>query len=250
MLPREDTKKNGLPGFSVAPAPEFYNFVNILIKNDIWGKVALAGKRVLLYIGFKSIPMKIRNTLSACFFLLAGLVSQAQPDTAKISQRALMYADSVIRTDAYGNDHLYTGLVPASVLKYYGGADGYMQHVYQLKGRTTGDQEELYPVITLETLRTLDQQWQCVVRVSRYFHRESVQYHYTTYLVGQSKDEGETWRMLDVSYNLVANMILIFPEVFPDLPIKQPEILSQAQEEKLAQQQTAAAGQGAKKARK
>jgi hypothetical protein len=194
--------------------------------------------------------MKIRNTLSACIFLLAGLVSQAQPDTAKISKNALMYADSVIRTDAYGNDQLYTGLVPLSVLKYYGGADGYMQHVYQLKGRTTGDQEELYPVINVEALRTIDQQWQCVIRVSRYFHRENVQYHYTTYLVGQSKDEGETWRMFDVSYNPVANMILIFPEVFTDLPIKQPEILSQAQEDKLAQQQTAAAGQGAKKARK
>jgi hypothetical protein len=63
MLPREDTKKNGLTGFSVVPAPEFYNFLNILIKNTIWGGSGLAGnrllafgplarKRVLPYIGF------------------------------------------------------------------------------------------------------------------------------------------------------------------------------------------------------
>jgi hypothetical protein len=194
--------------------------------------------------------MQIRNTLFACLFLLAGQMSQAQPDTAKISRQALMYADSLIKTDAYGNNDLYTGLAPASVLKYYGGAEGYMGHIYQMKARTTSEQEELYPVINIETLRTIDQQWQCIIRVSRYLHKDNVQYHYTTYFVGQSKDEGESWRMFDISYNSVTNMILIFPEVMTDLPIKQPEILSQEQEEKLAQQQTAAAGQGAKKARK
>jgi hypothetical protein len=161
-----------------------------------------------------------------------------------------MYADSLIKTDAFGNNDLYTGLAPLSVLKYYGGAEGYMEHVYQMRSRMTSDQEELYPVLSVETLRTIDQQWQCIVRVSRYIHRENVPYHYTTYFVGQSKDEGESWKMFDVSYNSVANMILIFPEVMTDLPIKEPVILSQEQEEKLAQQQTAAAGQGAKKTRK
>jgi hypothetical protein len=194
--------------------------------------------------------MKLRNTLSACLFLLAGLAGHTQPDTAKISQNALVFADSLIKTDAYGNNELYTGLAPASVLKYYGGADGYIQHVYQMRGRMTSEQEELYPEVNLETLRAIDHQWQCVIRVSRYLHRDNVQYHYTTYFVGQSKDEGESWRMFDVSYNSVANMILIFPEVITDLPIKQPVILSQEQEDKLAQQQTAAAAQGTRRGRK
>jgi hypothetical protein len=194
--------------------------------------------------------MKLRNTLSACLFLLAGLAGHAQPDTAKLSRNALIFADSLIKADAYGNEQLYTGLAPTSVLKYYGGADGYMQHVYQLKGRTMSEQEELYPVLNVETLRTLNDQWQCVIRVSRYFHKENIQYHYVTYLVGLSKDEGENWRLFDVSYNPVANMIYIFPEVLTDLPIKQPVILSQEQEDKLAQQQTAAAPQGARKSKK
>jgi hypothetical protein len=194
--------------------------------------------------------MKIRNTLSACLFLLAGLAGHAQPDTAKISRNVLVFADSLIKTDAYGNNELYTGLAPASVLKYYGGADGYMQHVYQLRGRTLSEQEEVYPALNVETLRTLNDQWQCVIRVSRYLHRDNVQYHYVTYFVGLSKDDGETWRLFDVSYNAVANMIYIFPEVMTDLPIKQPVILSQEQEDKLAQQQTAAAAQGARKSKK
>jgi hypothetical protein len=194
--------------------------------------------------------MKIRNALSVCVFLLAGLASQAQPDTATISRNALTFADSLVKTDAYGNTSSYAGLAPASLLKYYGGEDGYIQHVYQMRGRTTSEQDELYPVINVETLRAVDRQWQCVIRVSRYFHKDNVRYHYITFFVGQSKDEGANWRMFDVSYNTVANMIYIFPEVITDLPIKQPVILSQDQEEKLAQQQTAAATQGAKKTKK
>jgi hypothetical protein len=194
--------------------------------------------------------MKIRNSLSVCVFLLAGLASQAQPDTAAISRNALTFADSLVKTDAYGNFSSYAGLTPASVLKYYGGADGYIQHVNQLRRRTTSEQEEMYPVFNVETLRPIDDRWQCVIRVSRYFHKDNVQYHYVTYFVGQSMDEGANWRLFDVSYNPVGNMIYIFPEVITDLPIKQPVILSQDQEEKLAQQQTAATTQGAKKTKK
>jgi hypothetical protein len=194
--------------------------------------------------------MKLRSNLSACLILLAGLAGQAQPDTAKLSRNALVFADSLVKTDAYGNSPSYANLAPSSVLKYYGGADGYIQHVNQLRSRTTSDREELYPVFNVETLRTLDDQWQCVIRVSRYFHRDNMQYHYVTYFVGLSKDEGESWRLFDVSYNPVGNMIYIFPEVITDLAIKQPVILSQEQEDKLAQQQTAAAAQGARKSKK
>jgi hypothetical protein len=214
------------------------------------GRLSLHMSGICLILGFKSTPMKIRNFLSACLFLLAGLAGHAQPDTAKISRNALVFADSLIKTDAYGNFSLYGDLTPVSVLKYYGGVDGYVQHVNQLRGRTTSDQEELYPVLNVETLRTLNDQWQCVIRVSHYFHRDNIQYHHVTYFVGISKDEGESWRLFDVSYNPVVNMIYIFPEVMTDLAIKQPTILSQEQEDKLAQQQTAASGQGAKKGKK
>jgi hypothetical protein len=224
-----------------------------LIKNHIswfWGAWACRKAAFAVYWFPNLYPMKIRNSLSVCVFLLAGLASQAQPDTATISRNALTFADSLIKTDAYGNFSSYAGLTPASVLKYYGGADGYIQHVNQLRTRTTSQQEEMYPVLNVETLRPMDDQWQCVIRVSRYFHKDNVQYHYVTYFVGQSKDEGANWRLFDVSYNPVGNMIYIFPEVITDLPIKQPVILSQDQEEKLAQQQTAAATQGAKKSKK
>ncbi len=92
---------------------------------------------------------------------------------------------------------------------------------------------------------TENDQWQCVIRVSRYFHREDKKYHFVTYFVGQSKDEGETWRLFDVSYNSVANIIYMFPDIFWDMPIKESTTLTEEQE--LAQQKAQEAAAAGKK---
>jgi len=51
--------------------------------------------------------------------------------------------------------------------------------------------------------------------------------------------------MFDVSYNTVANIISMFPEVHGDLAIREPTILTPEQE--LAQEQAAAGKKGAAK---
>ena len=181
--------------------------------------------------------MNIRNLFSGGLFLLTAMVTQAQPDTAKISQKALSYADSLVKTDAYSNWSSYADLAPLSVLKYYGGRDGYVSHVLSMRGFTMSAIEEAAPELQLETLVTKNEQWQCVIRLSRYFHKDDKKFHLVTNLVAQSKDEGETWRIFDVNYNVVSNMIMIFPEIM-DMPIKPTSVLSEQQE--LAQQQAAA----------
>jgi hypothetical protein len=184
--------------------------------------------------------MKIERLLFGGLFLLAATVSQAQPDTAKISQKALWYADSLVRADAFEDWTAYANLAPASVLKYYGGKDGYMGHVLQMRAFTTSPIQEAAPELQMQTLVTLKDQWQCVIRLSRYFHRDDRKYHLVSYLIGQSKDEGETWRLFDVNYNKVNSMMEIFPDIL-DMPIKETAILSEEQE--LAQQQAAATAQ-------
>jgi len=162
----------------------------------------------------------------------------SQPDTVKINERALLFADSLIKTDAYNNEGVYADLAPASVWKFYGGKDGFIGHFRKIHPRTVSGNDENYPERQVITLMTKDDQWQCVVRVSRYIHRADLKkYHLVTYLVGQSRDEGETWRFFDVSYNSVANVIYLMPDVMGDLPIPQPYIISE--EEELARQQAA-----------
>jgi hypothetical protein len=182
--------------------------------------------------------MKIQKLLSGGLFLLTFMVSQAQPDSAKISQKALLYADSLVKADTYQNWLTYVSLAPASLIKYYGGLDAYSGHVQQVRAYTTSMLEEAAPELQMQTMVTLKEQWQCVIRLSRYFHRDDKKYHLVSYLIGQSRDEGETWKVFDVNYNTVANLMQIFPEIM-DMPIKETTALTEEQE--LAKQQAASA---------
>ena len=173
--------------------------------------------------------MKIQKLLSGGLFLLTVMVSQAQPDSAKIAQKALLYADSLVKADTYQNWLTYVSLAPASVIKYYGGLDAYSGHVQQVRAYTTSFLQEAAPELQMQTLVTLKDQWQCVIRLSRYYHRDDKKYHLVSYLIGQSKDEGETWRVFDVNYNTVKNLMQIFPEIM-DMPIKETAALTEEQE--------------------
>ena len=191
--------------------------------------------------------MKTFQTLLAVpLFLLAALTAHAQADTAKISQQALLYTDSLAKADHYEDWSSYANLTPVPVIRYYGGRDGFIQHIQVGRLRTYSAISEDPPVSQILQMRSKNEQWQCVIRQSRYFHKEDKQYHFTTYLIGQSMDDGQTWRLFDVSYNSVANIIYIFPEIFDDLAIKEPTILTQEQE--AAQQQAAAPSAGKKTA--
>jgi hypothetical protein len=191
--------------------------------------------------------MNIRKLFSGGLFIMTAMVSQAQPDTAKISQKALAYADSLVKADTYQNWSSYADLAPLSVTRYYGGKDGYVGHVLSMRGFTMSALDEAPPQLQMETLVTRNDQWQCVIRLSRYFHKDDKKFHLVTNLIAQSRDEGETWRIFDVNYNTVGNIIQIFPDIM-DMPIKATSILSEEQE--LAQQQaaTAAAQPAGKKA--
>ncbi|HEV3327135.1 MAG TPA: hypothetical protein VG052_16080, partial [Puia sp.] len=76
----------------------------------------------------------------------------------------------------------------------------------------------------LQLLNVVNDEWQCVIRESRYFHKADQKYHLVTYFIGQSKDGGDDWRLFDVGYNKVSNIISMFPEILGDLEIKEAVI--------------------------
>jgi hypothetical protein len=191
--------------------------------------------------------MKILTPILVGFALfLTYSTGYAQPDSAKISEKALSYADSLVKTDTYQSWSTYANLAPLSVIKFYGGKDGYIEHVKTGRQRTVSSTNEDAPELKLLNLMTANDQWQCLVRESRFFHKEDKKFHQVTYFLGQSKDEGETWKFFDLSYNKVANVIYIFPEVFGDMAIPEPFILSE--QEEIAQQQAQAAAASKKSA--
>jgi hypothetical protein len=187
-----------------------------------------------------NIHMKtLTSLLTVCLILSAVLATQAQPDSVKITQNALLFADSLVKTDSFETWQTYADLAPASVIKYYGGKQGYIDHILQGRWRTRSNIAENSPELKmLQLVNVLNDEWQCVIRESRYFHKDDQKYHFITYFVAQSKDGGETWRLFDVSYNTVANIILMFPDIQGDLAINEPVILTPEQE--AAQQAKAA----------
>ncbi|MBS1604982.1 MAG: hypothetical protein JST42_20130 [Bacteroidetes bacterium] len=194
--------------------------------------------------------MKILHLLLAGALILSSTAGHAQPDSARITQKALLFADSLMKTDWYESWTAYANLAPASVIKFYGGKDGYIEHIQKLRGRTKSDQAEDDPQLKMLNLMVRDEQWQCVIRMSRWFHKDGTRYHQITYFIGQSKDEGESWKLFDVSYNRVSNIIYMFPEINGDLPIEEPTIMSEEQEialQKKAEADAAAAKKVVKK---
>jgi Neuraminidase (sialidase) len=191
--------------------------------------------------------MKILTPLlTVCGILSAVLTTQAQPDSIKIAQNALLFADSLVKMDSFENWPAYADLAQASVIKYYGGKQCYIDHILQGRWRTRSTiAENSSELKMLQLVNVLNDEWQCVIRESRYFHKDDQKYHFITYFVGQSKDGGETWRLFDVSYNTVANIIAMFPDIHGDLAINEPTILTPEQE--LAQEQAAAGKKGATK---
>lgn len=179
--------------------------------------------------------MKNRTILSALFacplLLMIALAANAQ-DTARINKNALKFADSLDRADAYGTTYgdwsAYADLAPASVLKFYGGKDGYIKRVSLGRLRTVSAIQEAVPELKMLLLENKNDQWQCVIRLSRYFHKpDQSEYHLVTYLIGQSKDDGENWKLFDVNYNSVANIIYIFPEIMDDIPLQESVVSAQ-----------------------
>jgi hypothetical protein len=184
--------------------------------------------------------MKILTPILVVSMLLpAHFTSFAQPDSVKISAMAMTFADSLVKADTYQSWNVYADLAPLSVVKFYGGKDGYLEHIKTGRQRTVSSIDEDAPQLKLLNLMTANDQWQCLIRESRYFHKDDKKFHQVTYFLGQSKDEGETWKLFDLSYNKVANIIYIFPEVFGDLAIPEPSILSE--QEEIARQQAQAA---------
>lgn len=186
--------------------------------------------------------MKLSITPLVALIALSVTATDAfSQDTVKIKERALIFADSLIKTDKYLDWSAYADLAPLSVLKHFGGKDGFIDHIQKIRPRTVsalGDEEA--PEVKVITLMTYEQQWQCVIRISRYIHRDdNKKYHIVTYFLGQSKDEGENWKVFDLSYDRVANVIYLLPDVIGDLPIPEPYIISE--EEELAKQEAAKA---------
>jgi hypothetical protein len=143
----------------------------------------------------------------------------AESDTAIATRFALKFADSLVKANFYQNWPTYTALSIPSAVKYYGGKDAFRDHVVIFYYRNEPKLEEKPEKLKLITLMNDIDNWQCVIEKVRDTWINDRKAKVYTYLIGESPDNGLTWKFIDVSHNTMQNVIYLMPTIFGNLAI-------------------------------
>ena len=149
-----------------------------------------------------------------------------ESDTAIATRNALKFADSLTRAFFYTEWDTYMNLSEPSAIKYYGGKDGFKEHVVSIHYRNEPKTEEKPEKLQMRTMMNDIETWQCVIEKVRDSWDESRGKVKTiSYLVGESTDNGVTWKFVDASQNSLVNLIYIMPSVFSKLEIPEGQMI-------------------------
>ena len=180
------------------------------------------------------IQTTMRIVTCALFISLSGIVyaqdqtttpsttdpSLPESDTTIATRNALTFADSLTRANFYTEWDTYMNLSEPSAIKFYGGKDGFKEHVITMHYRNEPKTEEKPEKLRMLSLLNDIETWQCVIEKVRDSWDESRGKVKTySYLVGESTDNGLIWKFIDASHNSLVNVIYIMPSVFSKLEI-------------------------------
>lgn len=143
-----------------------------------------------------------------------------ESDTAIATRNALRFADSLVKADFFADWNTYLNLSMASAIKYYGGKEGYKESAVVAHYRNEPKTEEKPQTLRVVNMMVDIETWQCVIEKTRDWWDESRGKVKTiTHLVGESTDNGQTWKFIDVSHNSLQNIVYIMPSIFGTLEI-------------------------------
>ena len=147
---------------------------------------------------------------------------QAQQNSSAVSKRAILFADSLLKSFRYNNFDQYTDLSYPGVISYYGGKKNFLEYVQRTRTISEGISSENLKLVQI--LNDISE-WQCVVEKTSEALIDGKKAHIVSYLVGQSKDEGRNWTFFDVAFNPVDNVVYIMPDIFERLSIPQRQVV-------------------------
>jgi hypothetical protein len=157
--------------------------------------------------------------LIGCTSICQYAIAQSSSDSLKATENALQFADQLVKANFYQDWKTYEGLSCPGAIRYYGGKDGFHEHIISMYYRDEPVAEEKPEAIKMVSLLNDIDQWQCVIQKTRTTSIETRKAKIYSYLVGQSMDNGATWKFFDVSHNTIENIIYIFPDIFKTMPI-------------------------------
>jgi hypothetical protein len=149
-----------------------------------------------------------------------------ESDTAIATRQALRFADSLVKAEFYTDWTTYMALTNPSAIKYYGGKDGFKDHVVTLHFRNEPRPDEKPEKINMISILNDIDTWQCVIEKDReYIDQSRGKVKILTYLVGESTDAGANWKFVDASQNSLENFNVVMPTVFGTLGIPESKTI-------------------------
>jgi hypothetical protein len=160
--------------------------------------------------------------LNTAIFCYTTAHSQVNPRAA--SDRAIIFADSFLAS--YRNNDLdkYTDLSYPGVISYYGGNKNFREYVQRVRALNSSSTSNM---ITLIQLVHNANELQCVIQKTSEAIIDGRKAEIVTYIIGQSKDEGQTWKFFDVASNAPGNLVYIMPDMSERLVVPQRQIIFQ-----------------------
>jgi hypothetical protein len=180
---------------------------------------------IFFYTLAQIIPMKTNvSLLVLCLFACSfHSVAQAPDDPVRVTLNK--FADSLVSAFRFENWNTYYALSNPNVVKYYGGKSGYMNFTQKSFEASKAIIKENPETLTILQVENDINQWQAVLSRARTYDLDGKNTTITTYLIGQSKDDGETWKFFDMGFNPPENVIYMMPDVFQMLTIPQRKVV-------------------------
>lgn len=168
----------------------------------------------------------LKSALFLAILLSSRFVCFSQNDSSINSTVALRYADSLTTAFREHNWNRYLAISYPGVISYYGGTKNYRAYVERT--RAVNNSSAINEKAKLELIQMSNnhsEEWQCVIKKTASTVIDGQKAAVISYLVGQSLDNGSSWKFLDVSHNSVDILPDIMPDMFATLTVPQRRII-------------------------
>ncbi|MEO8582221.1 MAG: hypothetical protein ABI415_00420 [Flavitalea sp.] len=161
--------------------------------------------------------------LSACLCVTSLLDAQKKNSIATI--HAIKFADSLNQAFKKNDWNDYLSISYPGVIKYYGGTRDFKEYIARTRNINSSIANESPEKVQVVQMVNQINEWQCVVEKTRSTMIDGKKAQIVSYMVGQSMDEGNTWKYFDVAYSSPENLVYIMPDIFHNISVPQRKII-------------------------
>ena len=168
-------------------------------------------------------PMKaLKPTILfiALFFCINN--GHAQTSSSSPSQSALIFADSFLKSFRNNDVEQYVNLSYPGVISYYGGNKNFREYVQRAGSSYNSTLSENISLVQI--VRDVSE-LQCVIQKTCISNVDGKKAQIVSYMVGQSKDDGQSWKFVDVALNSPGNLVYIMPDISAKLAVPQRQVI-------------------------